>query len=124
MEEKYNNLSRKVIINDNNILEYKKQLQNKEKEINILNEIISKLKNTTNLEKYNEILKKKKYYKNKCKECNKNISTILNKLNPNERKEIESALIPITINNTNINKNYLSESQSNEEEKEHNNLDI
>ena len=124
MEEKYNNLSRKVIINDNNILEYKKQLQNKEKEINILNEIISKLKKTTNLEKYNEILKKKKYYKNKCKECNKNISTILNKLNPNERKEIESALIPITINNTNINKNYLSESQSNEEEKEHNNLDI
>ena len=44
MEEKNNNLSRKVIINDNNILEYKKQLQNKEKEIHVLNEIISKLK--------------------------------------------------------------------------------
>ena len=122
--EKFRNLSRKVIINENTELEYKKQLQNKEKEIHVLNEIISKLKNSNNIEKYNEVLRKKKYYKNKCKECNRNISTILNKLNPNDRKEIESALIPITIKNTNVNKNYLSESQSNEEEKEHNNLDI
>ncbi len=122
--EKCRNLSRKVLINENNELEYKKQLQNKDKEIHVLNEIISKLKNATNLDKYNEVLRKKKYYKNKCRECNKNISTILNKLNPNDRKEIESALIPITIKNTNVNKNYLSESQSNEEEKENNNLDI
>ncbi len=116
IEGKYNMLNKKFIIYENSEEEFKKQLQNKEKEIQILNEIISKLKNDNGINKYNEILKKKKYYKNKCKECNKNISIILNKLNPNERKEIEGSLIPISKKSSY--KNYLSESQSNEEEKD------
>ena len=116
IEGKYNMLNKKFIIYENSEEEFKKQLQNKEKEIQILNEIISKLKKDNGINKYNEVLKKKKYYKNKCKECNKNISIILNKLNPNERKEIEGSLIPISKKSSY--KNYLSESQSNEEEKD------
>ena len=116
IEGKYNMLNKKFIIYENSEEEFKKQLQNKEKEIQILNEIISKLKKDNGINKYNEVLKKKKYYKNKCKECNKNISIILNKLNPNERKEIEVSLIPISKKSSY--KNYLSESQSNEEEKD------
>ena len=116
IEGKYNMLNKKFIIYENSEEEFKKQLQNKEKEIQILNEIISKLKKDNGINKYNEVLRKKKYYKNKCKECNKNISIILNKLNPNERKEIEGSLIPISKKSSY--KNYLSESQSNEEEKD------
>ena len=116
IEGQYNMLNKKFIIYENSEEEFKKQLQNKEKEIQILNEIISKLKKDNGINKYNEVLKKKKYYKNKCKECNKNISIILNKLNPNERKEIEGSLIPISKKSSY--KNYLSESQSNEEEKD------
>ena len=116
IEGQYNMLNKKFIIYENSEEKFKKQLQNKEKEIQILNEIISKLKKDNGINKYNEVLKKKKYYKNKCKECNKNISIILNKLNPNERKEIEGSLIPISKKSSY--KNYLSESQSNEEEKD------
>ena len=116
IEGQYNMLNKKFIIYENSEEKFKKQLQNKEKEIQILNEIISKLKKDNGINKYNEVLKKKKYYKNKCKECNKNISIILNKLNPNERKEIEVSLIPISKKSSY--KNYLSESQSNEEEKD------
>ena len=47
-------------------------------------------------DQYVKKLKKKNYYKKKCKECNENIKIILEKLTPKERGEIEKE---IKINN-------------------------
>ena len=79
-------------INLNNIEEI---LTDKDNEITKLkNKIISfetSISNEGNLrKKYNDMVKKKNYYKNQCKETNEKIEKLLNKLSPEQEKEFKS----------------------------------
>ena len=85
---------------NNSLVETKKHcdilrdtVTSKEKEIKTLNDILSKTNKTSyKNDQYVQILKKKNYYKKKCKECNVNIKLILEKLSPKERGEIEKEI--------------------------------
>ena len=79
-------------INLNNIEEI---LTDKDNEITKLkNKIISfetSISNEGNIrKKYNDMVKKKNYYKNQCKETNEKIEKLLNKLSPEQEKEFKS----------------------------------
>lgn len=80
-------------------------VSSKEKEIKTLNDILSKSNKTPfKNDQYVQLLKKKNYYKKKCKECNENIRIILNKLSPSERGEIEKE---IKVNNDDTSNNQI-----------------
>ena len=94
IEGKYRDICRKDIELKNNLNEKNKQIEN-------LNDYIKTLKKegfsgTTKvdssykdlLKKYNEVLKKKKYYKEQCKIANKNIEKIIEKLKPEEKNNL------------------------------------
>ena len=79
-------------INLNNIEEI---LTDKDNEITKLkNKIISfetSISNEGNLrKKYNDMVKKKNYYKNQCKETNEKVEKLLSKLSPEQEKEFKS----------------------------------
>ena len=79
-------------INLNNIEEI---LTDKDNEITKLkNKIITfetSISNEGNIrKKYNDMVKKKNYYKNQCKETNEKIEKLLNKLSPEQEKEFKS----------------------------------
>ena len=79
-------------INLNNIEEI---LNDKDNEITKLkNKIISfetSISNEGNLrKKYNDMVKKKNYYKNQCKETNEKVEKLLSKLSPEQEKEFKS----------------------------------
>ena len=100
----YEQLDAKLRDVNNSLVETEKRcdilrdtVTSKEKEIKTLNDILSKTNKTSyKNDQYVQLLKKKNYYKKKCKECNENIKLILEKLTPKERGEIEKE---IKINN-------------------------
>ena len=59
------------------------------------------------LKKFKNVMKKKKYYKTQCKIANENIASIIQKLNPDDKKKMEE----IT-GNINIYNPVISQSQS------------
>ncbi len=85
MGERYRNLNLYMISQKNSEKDTNKNNTDKETEIKSLNEYIEKIKNENYIDKYNETLKKKNYYKKKYKK----ILSILNQINPNEREKIE-----------------------------------
>ncbi len=85
MGERYRNLNLYMISQKNSEQDNNKNNTDKETEIKSLNEYIEKIKNENYIDKYNETLKKKNYYKKKYKK----ILSILNQINPNEREKIE-----------------------------------
>lgn len=103
-KNEYERLDAKLRDVNNSLVETEKRcdilrdtVTSKEKEIKTLNDILSKTNKTSyKNDQYVQLLKKKNYYKKKCKECNENIKLILEKLTPKERGEIEKE---IKINN-------------------------
>ena len=87
MGERYRNLNLYMISQTNSEQDNNKNNTDKETEIKSLNEYIEKIKNENNIDKY-ITLKKKNYYKKKYKK----LLSILNQINPNERKKIESLI--------------------------------
>ena len=87
MGERYRNLNLYMISQINSEQDNNKNNTDKETEIKSLNEYIEKIKNENNIDKY-ITLKKKNYYKKKYKK----LLSILNQINPNERKKIESLI--------------------------------
>ena len=93
MEIKYREICR-------NDIELKNSLNEKNKQIENLNDYIktlekngfSNLNNDSNynnlLKKYNEVSKKKKYYKEQCKIANSNIEKIIEKLKPEQKNNL------------------------------------
>ena len=74
------------------------EINNKEEEIIRLKNIISDIEKESKvdsslIQKYNFIIKKKNYYKNQCKKANENIKIIMNKLTPELQKEFNSILV-------------------------------
>ena len=99
-KNEYEKLDAKLRDVNNSLVETEKRcdilrdtVTSKEKEIKTLNDILSKTnKPSYKNEQYVQLLKKKNYYKKKCKECNENIKLILEKLSPKERGEIEKEI--------------------------------
>jgi len=94
-----------------NYEDFEEIINNKEEEIdklrNKIKEIESDVVVDANLmKKYNEMIKKKNFYKNQCKQANEKIDKIIKKLNPEQLKEFESLF------NTNKNNNIFEISQS------------
>lgn len=87
MGERYRNLNLHTTSQNNSEQDNNKNNTDKETEIKSLNEYIEKIKNENNIDKY-ITLKKKNYYKKKYKK----LLSILNQINPNERKKIESLI--------------------------------
>ena len=99
-KNEYEKLDAKLRDVNNSLVETEKRcdilrdtVTSKEKEIKTLNDILSKTNKTSyKNDQYVQLLKKKNYYKKKCKECNENIKLILEKLSPKERGEIEKEI--------------------------------
>ena len=99
-KNEYEKLDAKLRDVNNSLVETEKRcdilrdtVTSKEKEIKTLNDILSKTNKTSyKNDQYVQLLKKKNYYKKKCKECNENIKIILEKLSPKERGEIEKEI--------------------------------
>ena len=99
-QREYENIENKYREICRNDIELKNSLNAKNKEIENLNDYIktlqktgfSNLNNDSNyknlLKKYNEISKKKKYYKEQCKIANKNIEKIIEKLKPEQKNNL------------------------------------
>jgi chromosome segregation ATPase len=100
-QREYENIENKYREICRNDIELKNSLNAKNKEIENLNDYIKTLKKegfsgTTKVDssykdlmkKYNDILKKKKYYKEQCKIANKNIEKIIEKLKPEEKNSL------------------------------------
>ena len=87
MGERYRNLNLHTTSQNNSEQDNNKNNTDKETEIKSLNEYIEKIKNENNIDKY-ITLKKKNYYKKKYKK----LLSILNQINPNKRKKIESLI--------------------------------
>ena len=87
-KNEYERLDAKLRDVNNSLVETEKRcdilrdtVTSKEKEIKTLNGILSKTNKTSyKNDQYVQLLKKKNYYKNKCKECNENIKLILQNL--------------------------------------------
>ena len=103
ISDKYKNLYMKMMNNkDSNYgvdkshkIKEKNEKENENKVSNDYN------KNENYYNKYKETLKKKNFYKEKCKEFNE----IINKMNPDEKKEFENLLTENENNNINDSKN-------------------
>ena len=99
-KNEYEKLDAKLRDVNNSLVETEKRcdilrdtVTSKEKEIKTLNDILSKTNKTSyKNDQYVQLLKKKNYYKKKCKECNENIKIILEKISPKERGEIEKEI--------------------------------
>ena len=84
------------------------QLENKNEEIKNFNNYLRKLKsdsyeNEDLLQRYNEINKKKQYYKQKCKNGNIYLKKIFNILTDEQKQKLEKDGIILTNNNINDN---------------------
>ena len=87
-----------------NVEDFEEIIKNKEEEIvklkNKIKSIESDVAVDANLiKKYNEMIKKKNFYKNQCKQANEKIEKIIKKLNPEQLKECESLFNPEKNNN-------------------------
>ena len=99
-QREYENIENKYREICRNDIELKNSLNAKNKEIENLNDYIktlqktgfSNLNNDSNyknlLKKYNEVSKKKKYYKEQCKIANSNIEKIIEKLKPEQKNNL------------------------------------
>lgn len=90
LENKFREANARAADCDEKINTLKENLKEKDKEISVLNEMIDR--NKGNKKNYIELVKKKNYYKQKCRECNDNIKKILEKLTLSERDKIENEI--------------------------------
>ena len=93
--------------NKKNLEEIDEIINDKDREINKLKKKIFEIENNNlnsgNLRKqYNDIVKKKNFYKKQCKETNEKIEKLLKKLGPEQEKEFKNLF---DINNINSNSN-------------------
>ena len=114
IETKYRTLCQKEAELNNSKSEFEKQIKEKNKQIANLNDYITGMKSVSDdkaynalLKKFKDVVKKKKYYKTQCKIANENIASIIQKLNPDDKKKMEE----IT-GNINIYNPVISQSQS------------
>ena len=114
IETKYREVCQReaALINEKN--DFERKLRDKSKQIENLNDYVNGMKNASDdkayaalMKKYKEAIKKKKYYKTQCKIANENISNIIKKLNPDDKKRMEE----IT-GNINLYNPVISQSQS------------
>ena len=114
IESKYRQVCQReaALINEKN--DFERKLRDKSKQIENLNDYVNGMKNASDdkayaalMKKYKEAIKKKKYYKTQCKIANENISNIIKKLNPDDKKRMEE----IT-GNINLYNPVISQSQS------------
>jgi chromosome segregation ATPase len=102
-EQEYLNMQDKYrIINQKNI-ELNGLIDRKDKEIKNLNSDGKNIEYKELLKKYNELYKKKKYYKDQCKQTNINIENFINKLQPEDKKNFM-----MQAGNNNNNLNYIN----------------
>lgn len=90
LESKFRDANTRAADCEEKIKSLKENLKEKDKEISVLNEMIDR--NKGNNRNYIELVKKKNYYKQKCRECNDNIKNILAKLTLSERNKIENEI--------------------------------
>ena len=93
MEIKYREICRNDIELKNSLNEKNKQIENLNDYIKTLEKTgFSNINNESNyknlLKKYNEVSKKKKYYKEQCKIANSNIEKIIEKLKPEQKNNL------------------------------------
>ena len=102
-EQEYLNMQDKYrIINQKNI-ELNGLIDRKDKEIKNLSSDGKNMEYKELLKKYNELYKKKKYYKEQCKQTNLNIENFINKLQPEDKKNFM-----MQAGNNNNNLNYIN----------------
>jgi chromosome segregation ATPase len=96
MQTQYRNMNEQMKELNKKISELETQNTKKDKEVNVLRNKIDGMKYTTDdrayadlMKKYKEVLEKKKYYKKQCKITNNNILAIMNKVTPEQKREIE-----------------------------------
>ena len=96
MQIQYRNMNEQMKELNKKISELETQNTKKDKEVNVLRNKIDGMKYTTDdrayadlMKKYKEVLEKKKYYKKQCKITNNNILAIMNKVTPEQKREIE-----------------------------------
>ena len=93
IENKYREICRHDIELKNSLTEKNKEIQNLNDYIKTLEKTgFSNINNESNyknlLKKYNEVSKKKKYYKEQCKIANSNIEKIIEKLKPEQKNNL------------------------------------
>ena len=112
-EEKYKkeiedlNIKLKEVIN---VEDFEDIINNKEQEIIKLKKKIKDIENdvvvdTNLIKKYNDIVRKKNFYKNQCKQANEKIEKIFKKLNSEQQKEFQNIFNQNKNNNNNSNNN-------------------
>jgi predicted nuclease with TOPRIM domain len=96
IQSQYRNMNEQIKELNKKISELETQNTKKDKEVNVLRNKIDGMKYTTDdrayadlMKKYKEVLEKKKYYKKQCKITNNNILAIMNKVTPEQKREIE-----------------------------------
>lgn len=93
VQEKYRNLSGKEYDIGKEKESYENIINEKNKEIKNLNSYLNSLKqgkgvNNDLMKKYNEVIKKKNYYKSQCKTANENLKNLINQLQPKDREKM------------------------------------
>ena len=96
IQTQYRNMNEQMKDLNKKVNELETQNTKKDKEVNVLRNKIDGMKYTTDdrayadlMKKYKEVLEKKKYYKKQCKITNNNILAIMNKVTPEQKREIE-----------------------------------
>ena len=96
IQTQYRNMNEQMKDLNKKVNELETQNTKKDKEVNVLRNKIDGMKYTTDdrayadlMKKYKEVLEKKKYYKKQCKITNNNILAIINKVTPEQKREIE-----------------------------------
>ena len=96
IQTQYRNMNEQMKELNKKVNELETQNTKKDKEVNVLRNKIDGMKYTTDdrayadlMKKYKEVLEKKKYYKKQCKITNNNILAIMNKVTPEQKREIE-----------------------------------
>ena len=86
----------KIKLNENkNMEDYEEIINDKEEKIIKLKKKIKELENDSEgeaklIKNYKDAIKKKKYYKDQCKEANEKLSKLIEKLNPDQIKEFQN----------------------------------
>ena len=96
IQAQYRNVTEQMKQLNKKISELEGKNSDKDKQMNALRSKIDGMKYTTDdrayadlMRKYKEVLEKKKYYKKQCKITNNNILAIMNKVTPEQKREIE-----------------------------------